>query len=141
MIMVQGYVYWSIYLRAATAKKVKDVHLPRIETALGHHQFKWEISSEKERPGIYRVINFQNIESASASELVLQVLKAAFSLVDGWHICGLQNLNYGFINGITGGWKRQGNINKNSSIDDMLFDISTGRVLGVNDDGGWMKED
>ena len=133
----KGYVWWSIYVRTSSARKLKDVHLPPIEAALETLQFELQIINESENPGLFRLVTYQNLEGDGVLDLISPVLRRAYGLADGWSISGLGDLSRGELQHVMGGWSSKAPSNKPPALESMIFELQPGVVTGRTPDGGW----
>lgn len=126
---IQGYVCWSIYVRASSVKKAKTTHLPPIVEALEGTEFEWEVFTEKGNPGVIRLVNYQNLQTESVEEIVLTVLRRAYGLVNNWSISGLHDLVRNELRSINGHWDNGGKPSSRApALESMMFELLPGRV-------------
>ena len=140
-MLVKGRVWWSIYVRTASARKLKEEHLPPIRSALETLQFGVQIIRERENPGLFRVVTFQNLTGGSVLEVVCPVLCRAYRLADGWRIGGLRDLDRGKLRHVTGVWSVGKPSNRPPALESMVFELEPGQITGVTADGGWQTSD
>ncbi len=133
---VKAYVGWSIYIRTSSIQKVREMHLPAIAEALGEFGFEWEVLQEEANPGLYRLVNYQNMTGETAADVILPVLRCAYRLRDGWTVWGLHQLADIDLKHLAGHWKGQPS-HKPPAIDSVLFEMERGEVAGRTTDGGW----
>ena len=134
---IQGYVWWSIYVRTSSMRKLKQVHLPPIEIALEALDFEWQILKEKENLGLFRLINYQNLEAATVAEVILPALRRAYCLANGWTISGLRDLAGDKLRHVMGMWDSTKSSNKAPALESMIFELQPGQISGMIGDGGW----
>jgi hypothetical protein len=87
---IKAHVWWDIYVKTASERELREAHLPLISAALENIEYDWEISSEQKNPGLFSVVNCQNLEGANAREIIVPVLRRAYRLSNEWKISGLQ---------------------------------------------------
>ena len=134
---INGYVWWSIYVRTSSVRKLKAEHLPPIAAALEALEFEWQILTEPENPGLFRLVTYQNEEANTVADVVIPVLRRAYRLADGWSISGLQDLAANELRHVMGGWSEKKASNKPPALESMLFEIEPGQISGPNAEGGW----
>ena len=134
---IQGYVWWSIYVRTSSLQKLKKVHLPPIAAALEALDFEWQIVTEEENPGLFRMVNYQNLEAATLAEIIIPVLRRAYRLADGWSISGLHDLTTGKLRHVMGGWNSRKPSSRPPSLESIVFELEPGKISGMTADGGW----
>lgn len=125
---MQAFVYWSIYVRTASVKKLKDEHLPPIVAALENTPSEFDIHKEAENPGLLRAVTYQNIEAAAVLDVVGVVLRRAYRLADGWRIHGLSDLDRGDIRHVMGGWGISSPKSRPPALESMMFEIEPGSI-------------
>jgi len=135
--MINGYVWWSIYVRTKTIKKMRDEHLPLVNNALAPLEFEWQVFVERESPGLVRCVNYQNISADCIEDAMLHVLRRAYRLADSWTISELGDLDSGELKHITGSWSCRKQSNKPPALESMIFELEPGQIAGKTDDGGW----
>ena len=135
--MIEAYVNWSIYVRNSNGRKLLEAHLPPIIAALEPLEFEWEIRTEDENPGQFRLINYQNIREQNVEDAVLFILRRAYRLADGWRISGLNALLRGEISHVYGHWKNNKPGNRAPALEDVLFEVEPGQTSGPTGGGAW----
>jgi hypothetical protein len=133
---VRAYVGWSIYVRTSSIQKVRDTHLPATVEALGDFEFDWDILQEDENPGLYRLVNYQNLSGETAPDLILPVLQSAYQLRDGWTVWGLHQLTSPQVKHLAGHWQGRES-SKPPAIESALFEMEPGYIEGKLAAGGW----
>ena len=136
--MIEAYVSWSIYVRTPQHRKLVEVHIPPIAAALEQLEFVWQIIFESEYPGLFRLVNYQNLEFSSVDEIVSTVLRRAYKLADGWRISGLGDLTTKQIRHVAGVWNLHKAVSTLPALESMIFEVEPGRISGRTADGhGW----
>ena len=134
---VKAYVWWSVYVKTSNKRKLLSTHLPPIVVALEGVEFDWQIDAEEENPGLFRLVNYQNLAGNNVEDIVIPVLRRAYRLHTNWHISGLEDLSKGALSHVMGSCS----ISKPSpippSLESLMFEIEPGRVLPMRPDGGW----
>ena len=130
-------LHWSIYVRTSTKRKLVETHLPPIESAIGPLDFEWEILVEDQNPGLFRIVNFQNISAERPEDIVLTVLRRAYSLTNGWRIFGLNDLDSKQITHIAGTWVVEKPTHTPPALESLMFELQPGKIGGMTGDGGW----
>jgi hypothetical protein len=132
---VRVYVCWSIYVRTSSIQEVRETHLPATAEALGELEFDWEILQEEQSPGLYRLVNYQNLAGETSADVILPVLQRAYRLRDGWTIWGLHQLASPELKHLAGCWKGQPS-HKPPALVSVLFEMEPGQITGKTADGG-----
>jgi hypothetical protein len=138
---IKAHVWWSIYVQTSDVRKLRQEHLPPVQDALESIEFDWQILTEEESPGLFRLITFQNFEIENVIEIVLPVLRRAYKLADGWTITGLNDLSTGRLQHIYGCCWKPARLNKPPALESLVFEIEPGRILPMKSDGGWPVDD
>ncbi len=134
---MSAYVFWSIYVQTSNKRKLLESHLPPIAEALENIEFDWEISTEPENPGLFRLIMFQNIDEPKVEGVVVTVLRRAFKLSRDWQIGGLEDLSAGKVRHFYGACTRPKISNTPPALNSLMFEVEPGKVLAPTEDGGW----
>ena len=69
--MQNWFVCWSICIQTSNVRKLKAVHIPATESALGAFEFEWEIQIAEKESNIYRIVNYQNIRLENKEKSLL----------------------------------------------------------------------
>lgn len=140
---MKAHIWWSIYVRAANLRKLKQEHIPPIEAALENMEFDWQILKEEDAQGqrLFRLVTYQNFEIERVEELVIPLLRRAYKLSPSWTITGLEDLAAGELQGIIGSCNKPIQSNKPPALESLVFEAEPGRILGLNPDGGWQVTD
>jgi hypothetical protein len=134
---VQAYVWWSIYVRTSTVRKLKEVHLPPISDAIEALEFDWLITTEDDAPGLFRLVTYQNLHGESSADVIVPVLRRAYRLANSWWIQGLRDLADEQLHHVVGGWSVKTAANRPPALESMMFEMQPGQISGMTDDGGW----
>ena len=89
---IKAYVWWSVYVKTSNKRKLLSTHLPPITAALESLEFDWQIDVEEENPGLFRLVNYQNLVGNGVEDIVIPVLRRAYRLHTNWQISGLEDL-------------------------------------------------
>jgi hypothetical protein len=130
-----AHIWWSIYVKASDLRKLRQVHLPPIELALEGIEFDWQILKEKESPGLFRLINYQNFEIERVEDIVIPLLRRAYKLAPSWSISGLDDLATGRLQHIIGSCEPSSN--QPPALHSIVFEVEPGRIGPMTRDGGW----
>jgi hypothetical protein len=134
---VKAYVCWSVYIRTASLQKLRETHLPATAEALGEFEFDWEILLEEENPGLYRLVNYQNLVGQTAGDVILPVLQRASRLRDGWTVWGLHQLASPGLKHLAAHWEGQPS-HEPPALVSVLLEMEPGQITGrTADGGGW----
>jgi hypothetical protein len=79
--------------------------VPPITAALERFEFDWDISSEPENVGLFRLATCQNCEGMSLVDVVALVLRRAFRLTNVWTISGLEARATAALKHVHGRWQ------------------------------------
>ncbi len=139
---MKSHVYWSIYVRASSGKDL-NAHLPSISVALEDLQFDWNISTERENPGLFRLVTYQNFAAPSVENVVVPVLRRAYRLAKEWRISGLDALASGELNHVHGDWA-VGLLSAHAPpLESIVFEIRPGGIRRATraeaDAAGWSR--
>jgi hypothetical protein len=138
---VNAYVWWSIYVKTSSEQELRDAHLPPIAAALESIEFDWDISTEQENPGLFRLVNCQNFEGGSVEGIIVAVLRRAYRLANEWRIWGLEALAAGELEHVQGDCDIRSPPKRPLSLVSMVFEIKRGRILPIQSGGGWQVSD
>ena len=138
---VNAYVWWSIYVKTSSEQELREAHLPPIAAALESIEFDWDISTEQENPGLFRLVNCQNFERGSVEGIVVAVLRRAYRLANEWRISGLEALTAGGLEHVQGDCDIRSPSKRPPSLVSMVFEIKLGRILPIPSGGGWQVSD
>ncbi|MEO1774763.1 MAG: hypothetical protein AAFS07_07410 [Pseudomonadota bacterium] len=139
--MIHAYVWWSLYVRTRDRRKLKETHLPSIEAALERLDFRWEIFTEEENPGLIRLVTYQNESGESPSDVILPALRRAYRLADGWRIDGLQTLATGQLNEVRAVWNSPMPVGGPPALESIAFEVRPGRFGGCGIEDGIADHD
>lgn len=134
---MQAYIWWSLYVRASNAGKVKAEHLPPIEEAVEGTDFSWEIMREGDAPGLFRLVNYQNIVGSSVEGLIVPALRRAYKLAPSWKIQGLGDLASGRLRHVGGSCSNPPSMPRPPALVSLAFEVEPGCVKRKSADGGW----
>ena len=134
---IKAYVSWSVYVKTSNKRKLKSTHLPPITSALEGLEFDWQIETETENPGLFRLMNYQNLAGDTVEQLIVPVLRRAYRLHTDWRISGLEDLASGELKHVVGRCDIRTPSPRPPSLESMVFEIERGRVLPMRRDGGW----
>lgn len=123
-----------------SVQKLRQVHLPLINSVLGTAEYPWEITHEEYNPDWLRIVNCQNITAGTAQDVILTVLRRAYGLADGWKISGLNEINALKIRHVSGTWDAKKRSNSPPALASMIFELQSGRIDHKTDDGGWILD-
>lgn len=135
-MQVVAFVAWSLTVKAANKNKVQSVHIPALDKLLGKAEFGWQITSDS-ATGTFGITTYQNLQG-EIEHIILEVLRRAYRLRDGWNIHGLSALNTKELKCVIGGWRAFNKSNLIPSIESAMFELKEGNITGISDDGGWM---
>jgi hypothetical protein len=133
---MKAYVWWSIYVRASSVDELKVKYIPPIDAALEQFSFDWQILRESSDVGLFRIINYQNLESSDSVGIIVPVLRRAYRLASTWSISGLDDLDGRELRHVLGGWSSK-EPSATGGLFSMMFEIEPGEIAGMNDQGGW----
>jgi hypothetical protein len=140
--MIEVYVNWSIYVRTSNLRKLREAHIPPITAALESLDFDWEIRTEDESPGEFRLVTYQNLCCPTVDDLVITTLRRAYRLADGWCLSGLRALSTSELRHAYGFWKSDKPSNRAPAVVNMMFEIEPGRISRYDKEtGGWQVVD
>src|SRR5262245_20218684 len=125
---VKAHACWSIYVRTCSRRDLMKAHLPPISEALEDIEHEWDISTERENPGLFRLVNYQNFEAASVEDVVVPVLRRAYRLTTEWRISGLDALSSGELKHVLGDCAAVPPSGHPPSLESVLFEIEPGRI-------------
>lgn len=135
--MLDYMLWWSIYIRCKSKRKLIVDHLPTVTEAIGPLEFQWEIGVEDEAPGLFRIVTHQNFFNLPKSAVFEQTLSRAGRFRSDWHIMGLHTIAGAdplYLHGSC-------TITKPSphppSLESLVFELEQGKIEGMTDDGGW----
>ncbi|MFO1171301.1 MAG: hypothetical protein U1E49_10065 [Hyphomicrobiaceae bacterium] len=133
---IEAHVWWSLYVQTSNKRKLIEAHLPPINLALEDVEFDWEIISDAEGSGLFRLINYQNLRGPTAESIIVPVLRRAYGLSATWTISGLEDLRGG-LRHVIGSCTNPRSSNRPPALKSMMFEIEPG-VVGPRDAaGGW----
>lgn len=125
---LKAHACWSIYVRTSSRRDLMKAHLPPISAALEGIEHDWDISTERENPGLFRLVNYQNFEAESVEDIVLPVLRRAYRLTKEWRISGLDALASGELKHVRGDCAIGPLSGHPPSLESLLFEIEPGRI-------------
>ena len=123
---VKAHVWWSIYVRTSSESELREVHLPPITAALERIEFDWDISTEPENVGLFRLVTCQNFEGVSLEDVVASVLRRAYRLANVWTISGLEALATGELKHVNGHCRAPSSCPP--CLESLVFDIEPGHI-------------
>jgi hypothetical protein len=118
--------------------KLLSTHLPPIVAALEGVDFDWQIDVEEENPGLFRLVNYQNLVGNNVEDIVIPVLRRAYRLHTNWYISGLEDLSKGALSHVMGSCSITKPSPSPPSLESLMFEIEPGRVLPMRPDSGWL---
>lgn len=138
----KAFVYWSMYVRAASERALKQQHLPPIAAALESVECEWDIDRERDDPGFFRIVTYQNLSARSVKDIVIPVLRRAYRLSTEWKITGLESLSSNALIKIHGDWSADTSSSPNAlGLDSIVFEIERGQIRRASRDdaapAGW----
>ncbi|MEM6944425.1 MAG: hypothetical protein AAF416_08020 [Pseudomonadota bacterium] len=134
---IDAHVYWSIYVRTSTHRKLKEVHLPQIERILDDPPYRWEIRIEAENPGLIRIETSQNLSAPTVDEIVTTLLRRASPMSRSWTLQGLEDLSRGELQRISG-WSGSPQQNGGPpAVESVFFEALPGRISRPVPHGTW----
>jgi hypothetical protein len=125
---IKAHVWWDIYVKAVGMRELREAHLLPISASLENVECDWDISTEQENPGLFRIVTCQNFEGASVQEIVVPVLRCAYRLSNEWKISGLEVLASSEIDNVHGQWQTTTPASNPPSLASMIFDIRRGHI-------------
>jgi len=105
-----------------------EAHLPPISAALEDMEHDWDISTEREAPGLFRLVTHQNFAVESVEDVIISVLRRAYRLTKEWRISGLEALATGKINQVHGDSAITRPSPRPPSLESMIFEVKPGRI-------------
>lgn len=134
-----AYVSWSIYARTSTERELRVAHLPPISAALENIAYDWEVSTEHENPGLFRLVTYQNFDAVNVEDIVVPVLRRAYRLANQWRISGLEALAAGVLEHVQGDCEIRTPSKRPPSLVSLVFEIEPGRISPAS--RGWQVSD
>jgi hypothetical protein len=105
-----------------------EAHLPPISAALEGMEHDWDISTEREAPGLFRLVTYQNFAVESVEDVIIPVLRRAYRLTKEWRISGLDALVSGKLKHVQGDCAIARLSRRPPSLESMIFEIKPGRI-------------
>src|SRR5688572_20595877 len=137
------HTYWSIYIGPCTRGDLMEAHLPPISAALEDIEHDWDISKEREAPGLFRLVTHQNFAVERVEDVIIPVLRRAYRLTKEWRIAGLDALASGKLNHVHGDCAITPLSGHIPSLESMVFEINPGRIRRAlqaeADAAGWSR--
>lgn len=85
-------IYWSVYVRCANRRKLREVHLPALDAAIGQpygprrwHYEKEEYSPEPD-PNEHRLVAVEQTKSPYSDALLVGFMARLYALAPDWRI-------------------------------------------------------
>jgi len=100
--------------------------LPPITAALERLEFDWDISTEPENVGLFRLVTCQNFEGVSLEDVIAPVLRRAYRLTNVWTISGLDALATGKLEQVNGHCRAPAS--RPPYLESLVFDIEPGHI-------------
>ena len=140
---MKSHACWSIYVRASSREDLISAHLPSISAALEDIQYDWDISTERENPGLFRLVTYQNFETQNVEDVVVPVLRRAYRLTKEWRVSGLDALASGKLKYVHGDYTISPMSGHASSLESIVFEIEPGGIRRATraeaDAAGWFR--
>jgi hypothetical protein len=125
---MKAHVWWSIYVRTPREEELRHTHLPPIADSLEKVEYDWDVSVEQENPGLFRLVNCQNLQGTCVEEIVLPVLRRAYRLGSVWTISGLEVLSTGVLKHLHGNCDVHRPSRGRPSLESIAFEVEAGHM-------------
>jgi hypothetical protein len=119
---------WSIYVGPCSRADLMEAHLPPISTALEDMEHDWDVSTEREAPGLFRLVMHQNFAVERVEDVIIPVLRRAYRLTKQWRTSGLDALASGKLEHVLGDCPITRPSRRPPSLESMIFEIKPGHI-------------